>query len=154
MSLIKLKDIFQSAVAVLMTLAFFLPFFFLYPRPYLVGFKYKVLEISSPQELREIADKARILLKEERYLPGPNRFPQEEDYAELWEKMPKAKIFELAYSTVFINVSDNNDVLLTWGSGLVGTWGVRIAEQTVEKSKYDYNYSQIKEDIALFMEPH
>jgi hypothetical protein len=155
-SIIRLRSIVRSIIIILATLGFWLtPRIFFNEDAYLLGFKYRVQRLSSSQELREIADKARELLIEQRWLPGPGKnLWEEEVHAELWEKMPKSKIISGNTNFVVISVDDNYDVNLSWGGALVGHWGIRIAEGNVEQSKYDAAYIMLEKDIAVYKSMH
>lgn len=122
----------------------------------MLGFKFRVLKLSTPQELQNIAAKTRIVLNlnEEKYLPGPGRWwpsEEKETYSALWKKMPKSKILDSHHSNIIVSVSDDNCVTLRWGSGLTGTWGIRIADHSLEKSKFDYEFINIESNIAIYM---
>lgn len=154
-SIIRVRNIVRSVVLILVTVGFwFTPRLIINQSTYLLGFKYRVLRISSPQELREIAARARELLTEQKWLPGPGRgIYEKEVHAKLWEQMQKYKVLELDHSSVIISIEDNNDVELTWGYALVSHWGIRIAQESVEPSKYDNSYIMIQEDIAVYLCP-
>jgi hypothetical protein len=144
-----------SLTLIIITLAFYFMPSLLKERPFILGFKYRTLSLSSPEELQEIAGKARSLISESGSgsLPGPGKWSlwEEENHRVLWEQMPEAKILSSFDSSVVIHVSDNNCVDLIWGGALVGHWGIRIAEQPLEKSKFDIEFISITTNIAVFM---
>jgi len=157
-SVIRLRNIIRSIVFALLVVAFwFTPRWFLPKfcpeRPFMLGFRNRVLKLSSPQELHGIAAKARILLNEEKHLPGPGRIwlpEKKEKYSDLWKKIPESKLFTSHNSRVCISVSDNNDVEIFWGGALIGHWGIRISDYPLERKTYDNEFVSIEPNLVLF----
>lgn len=151
-SLICLRQIAMSFLIIVLTLAFwFTPC--LFGRPYLHGFKYRTLKLSSHQELQDIAYKARTILTNQEYLPGPGKggLYIEDTHASLWEQMPESEILKSRNSSVVIRLLNDNSVELVWGGGLVGHWGIRIANYTLVKNEYDFASIPIEPNIVVFM---
>jgi hypothetical protein len=151
-SIIKRQRIVLSIIIIIVAMSFWcVPKLFPY-RPYLLGFKYRILKISSSQELRELAGNARKILVKHRNLPNRGQYWlwDEEIHRRLWEQMPNYKILSDNDHYVSISVSDSNSVDILWGGALTGHYGIRIAEDNIKKAESDLEFFLIDKDIAIF----
>ena len=60
-------------------------------------------------------------------------------------------ILESHNYSVYILVSDNNNVELCWGNALTYHWGIRISDNSLEIDRYDHEFMLIEPNIALFI---
>jgi hypothetical protein len=151
-SINKRQRIVLSVIIIIVTLSFWrVPKLFPHSL-FLVGFKYRILKISSPQELREIAANARKILVKQRNLPSPDKtwLWEENIHRSLWEQMPNYKILSDNDHYVSISVSDSNSVDIIWGGALTGHHGIRIGEGNTKKIESDFEFFLIDKDIAIF----
>ena len=147
------RRIILSIMLILVTVGFWFTPRLLKHSPFLLGFKHRVLRLSSPQELRQIASTARTYLSTDNSLPSPEHLFlwDEEVHRQIWEKMPKSKILGSEEHWPLIVINDNGCIELSWGGALTGHWGIRIAEKIVKEDEFDWDYIQIEEDIAVYM---
>jgi hypothetical protein len=120
--------------------------------PFLLGFKHRILSISSPAELHEFAAKAREILPTDISFPsaGMQDLLEGEENRALWNQMSKYKILTTFDARVYISTANHNYVELAWGNVFTGSWGIRIASQPFAEDRDNPYFILIDPNIAIF----
>jgi hypothetical protein len=148
-SIIRFRNIIKSLVLIIVTIGFWFMPRLCPQRPFLLGLKYRVLKLSSPQELREIASEIRA---SQHKTTSGSRYNWAQKDDDLFKKLSKYKIFTEFFIRPRIGTSDDNSVDLYWGSALTGHWGIQIADHPLTKNGYA-EVIPIDNDIVVFMTP-